>query len=230
MDKPKYLQIKDTIKASIVNQEPNTPISSEREIATQYDVSRMTVRRAIEELVQDGYLYRDKNVGTFVADRKIRKNSGPVRSEEELHPEIEYKILYFNMYYDLKNDGKESNDIFENLEVEPGELFLRVVRLAVRGKTAICIEEVYIARKNVSDDDVLHLDEFLDFDQKLSDYRTTQVFVPMVVPPKYANLLQIKLDTPIIRVDNLICKIDGSPFIYIKSFYNPDHKRIEITM
>ena len=134
------------------------------------------------------------------------------------------------MYYDLKNDGKDQKDIFENLEVEPEDLFLRVVRLAMRGKHAICIEEVYVARKNVSDEDVLHLDEFLNFDQYLNDYRTTQVFVPMVVPPKYAKLLQIHLDTPIIRVDNLICKIDGSPFIYIKSYYNPDHKRIEITM
>lgn len=230
MDKPKYLQIKDTIKASISNQEPNTPISSEREIANQYDVSRMTVRRAIEELVQDGYLYRDKNVGTFVADRKIRKNSGPVRLEEESHPEIEYKVLYFNTYYVLKTDDKDQNDIFENLEAEPEDLFLRVIRLAMRQKQAICIEEVYVARKNVTDEDVLHLHEFLNFDSYLNDYRTTQVFVPMVVPPKYAKLLQVPLDTPIIRVDNLICKIDGNPYIYIKSYYNPDHKRIEITM
>ena len=230
MDKPKYLQIKDTIKESISDQEPNTPISSEREIANQYDVSRMTVRRAIEELVQDGYLYRDKNVGTFVADRKIRKNLGPVRLEEESQAEIEYKILYFNTYYVLKTDDKDQNDIFENLEAEAEDLFLRVIRLAMRKTHAICIEEVYVARKNVSDEDVLHLHEFLDFDSYLNDYRTTQVFVPMVVPPKYAKLLQVPLNTPIIRVDNLICKIDGTPYIYIKSYYNPDHKRIEITM
>ena len=229
MDKPKYLQIKDTIIKSIENQAPNTAISSEREIANQYDVSRMTVRRAIEELVSDGYLYRDKNVGTFVADRKLRKDAVPVRSKQR-EKKITHKVLYFNMYYDLKNDGKDQKDIYENLEVDPGELFLRVVRLEMEEKNAICVEEAYIARQNIPDESRFNLNEILDYDNTLSDYRVTQVFVPMVVPSKYANLLQVKLGTPIIRVDNLICKMDGSPFVYIKSFYNPDHKKIEITM
>lgn len=226
MEKPKYLQIKDNIKDSIEGQTPNTPILSEREIANQYNASRMTVRRAIEELVEDGYLYRDKNKGTFVADEKMRKKNNPVILDEAQEEDTTYKILYFDMYYDVKSE----KDIFDNLEIEPGELFLRVVRLMLKRQSPICIEEIYIARRNLSDDDIGNLKEFLNFDKYIADGSMSQVFVPMIIPIKYAALLKLKQNTPIIRIDNLISRKNGKPFIFIKSYYNPEKKKIEITL
>lgn len=226
MEKPKYLQIKDNIKDSIEGQTPNTPILSEREIANQYNASRMTVRRAIEELVEDGYLYRDKNKGTFVADEKMRKKNNPVILDEAQEEDTTYKILYFDMYYDVKSE----KDIFDNLEIEPGELFLRVVRLMLKRQSPICIEEIYIARRNLSDDDIGNLKEFLNFDKYIADGSMSQVFVPMIIPIKYAALLKLKQNTPIIRIDNLISRKNGQPFIFIKSYYNPEKKKIEITL
>ena len=196
MSKPKYLQIKDNILELIKDKEPNTPIPSEREIATTTDASRMTVRRAVEELVQEGYLYRDKNVGTFVADKKIRVNNSPIISSS--NTPVEYKILYFNMYYEIKDNNV---DVIENLDIEPGDLFLRVIRLAMRKKDAICIEEIYVPRNNIDDEEFKNLNEFLDIEKYTREGRTTQVFIPVNVPEKYANLLQVKLDTPIIQVE-----------------------------
>lgn len=226
MEKPKYLQIKDNIMDSIVGQAPNTPIPSEREIAVQYDASRMTVRRAIEELVEDGYLYRDKNKGTFIADEKMRRKINPVILEEALEDDVAHKILFFDMYYDVESE----KDVFDNLEIEPGELFLRVVRLVMKRNVPFCIEEIYIARRNLSDDDIGNLKEFLNFDKYIDEGSMSQVFVPMMIPTKYAALLKMKQNTPIIRIDNLICRKNGQPFIFIKSYYNPEKKKIEITL
>ena len=229
MDKPKYLQIKDKIMGFIEGQQPNTPIPSEREISTIYDASRMTVRRAIEELVEDGYLYREKNVGTFVADEKARKKINPVIIEEAAHDDTKYKILYFNMYFDVK-DFDNGDDVIENLDIEPGELFLRVVRLALQNDSPICIEEIYIARKNVPSDDIKELNDFLDYNKYAQEGSMNQIFVPMMIPTKYAKLLKIKIDTPIIRVDNLILRKNGSPFMFVKTYYNPDKKKIAFTI
>ncbi|NCC55724.1 MAG: UTRA domain-containing protein, partial [Erysipelotrichia bacterium] len=168
----------------------------------------------------------DKNKGTFVADEKMRKKIQPVILEEEQEENTTYKILYFDMYYDVKSE----KDVFDNLEIEPGELFLRVVRLVMKKEAPICIEEIYIARKNLSDDDIGNLKEFLNFDKYISEGSMSQVFVPMMIPTKYAALLKIKLNTPIIRVDNLISRKNGQPFIFIKSYYNPEKKKIEITL
>ena len=46
-------------------------VPSEREFAEDYDVSRMTVRQALRALRQDGLVYQDRGVGTFVARRKV---------------------------------------------------------------------------------------------------------------------------------------------------------------
>jgi len=45
-------------------------VPSEHQLAAEFGVSRMTARRAILELTQDGVLMRSQGIGTFVADRK----------------------------------------------------------------------------------------------------------------------------------------------------------------
>lgn len=65
---PKYYLVKKAIVDKIDNEEFTTGsmIPSERELMALLDVSRITVRRAIEELEQEGYLYRVQGKGTYV--------------------------------------------------------------------------------------------------------------------------------------------------------------------
>mgnify|MGYP002228045402 CR=1 FL=1 len=60
MAAPIYLKIKERLMEDIRDKSVSTPIDSERELAVKFDVSRMTVRRAVNELVAEGYLYRNK--------------------------------------------------------------------------------------------------------------------------------------------------------------------------
>ncbi|WP_163580266.1 GntR family transcriptional regulator [Gracilibacillus saliphilus] len=73
----KYKQIKQSIKSKILEGLilPHEKISSESELMRQFDVSRHTVRVAIGELVNDGWLYREQGAGTFCADRSQREKS-----------------------------------------------------------------------------------------------------------------------------------------------------------
>ncbi|MDX8045195.1 GntR family transcriptional regulator [Gracilibacillus sp. S3-1-1] len=66
-----YKQIKQSIKSKILEglMQPHEKISSESELMSQFDVSRHTVRVAIGELVNEGWLYREQGAGTFCADR-----------------------------------------------------------------------------------------------------------------------------------------------------------------
>lgn len=221
MGKPKYVKIKQSILHAIEGQEPNTPIPGEREIALMFEASRMTVRKAIEELVEDGYLYREKNVGTFVTDARLHKTSSSVILEET-HEEMEYKILYF----DIKHEAEI--DVLRSLEMRKDDNYLRIVRKAEKGDKTICIEEIFIARRNISDYELGNLNEFLDLNKMIKEGSTSQLFTPMLVPTQYAKLLHLKLGTPIIRIDNIVYKLNGYPFVYIKSYYNPNEKKIEI--
>ncbi|WP_066172700.1 GntR family transcriptional regulator [Bacillus marinisedimentorum] len=63
----KYNFVKEEIKKSLLRGDvlPGQKIGSENEMMTKYQVSRHTVRKAIDELVNEGYLYREHGVGTF---------------------------------------------------------------------------------------------------------------------------------------------------------------------
>lgn len=65
---PKYFQVKKAIVEKIDNEEFTIGelIPSERELMALLHVSRITVRRAIEELEQEGYLYKVQGKGTYV--------------------------------------------------------------------------------------------------------------------------------------------------------------------
>lgn len=65
---PKYYQLKKKIIHKIEMEEytPGGLIPSERKLMEQYQVSRITVRKAIDELVVEGYLYKIQGKGTYV--------------------------------------------------------------------------------------------------------------------------------------------------------------------
>ena len=70
--RPKHVQLRDAL-AELATTElaPDTAIPSERELMTTYDVSRATVRKAIDGLVADGLLQRIHGRGTFVARPRL---------------------------------------------------------------------------------------------------------------------------------------------------------------
>lgn len=69
---PLYYQLKDIISELIEDEElkPGDPIPPERELCEYHEVSRMTVNKAIANLVNEGLLYREQGKGTFVAKPK----------------------------------------------------------------------------------------------------------------------------------------------------------------
>lgn len=73
---PLYIQIAEDIRSKIEEGriEPNTRIPTELELSSDYGVSRITVRKALELLVEEGILIRKKRVGTFVSYKKISRS------------------------------------------------------------------------------------------------------------------------------------------------------------
>jgi GntR family transcriptional regulator len=70
--RPKHAQLSDVL-ADLATRElgPDAAIPSERELMAAYDVSRATVRKAIESLIADGLLHRIHGKGTFVATPRL---------------------------------------------------------------------------------------------------------------------------------------------------------------
>ncbi|NHI16295.1 UTRA domain-containing protein [Microbacterium excoecariae] len=68
----KYRALADRLRAQIHRATVGAPVPSERQLAHETGVSRMTARRAIDELVREGILTREVGRGTFVARPAIQ--------------------------------------------------------------------------------------------------------------------------------------------------------------
>ncbi len=79
---PKYRQLLDTLRRSIQNgtYQVRDKIPSENELSERYDVSRVTVRRALKELEEEGLLERRQGKGTFVSMPRIQRDLKMVTS------------------------------------------------------------------------------------------------------------------------------------------------------
>jgi DNA-binding GntR family transcriptional regulator len=65
---PKYYVIKNHIKELILSKKllPNQSLPSEKDLMDEFSVSRITVRKALDELSYEGYIYKIQGRGSFV--------------------------------------------------------------------------------------------------------------------------------------------------------------------
>lgn len=91
-DEPLYRRIERTLRAEIEEQlYPGAPIGTEAELEKRFHVSRITVRRAIDELVHAGLLVRRQGSGTFVARTKVTEELGILHSWTERMRELGFE-------------------------------------------------------------------------------------------------------------------------------------------
>ncbi len=111
-------EIKEQIKDNILK--PNQVIKSENEMCQCYDVSRVTVRKAIDELCAEGILYRIKGKGCFVRELKDKKrriysfteavkNEGKTPSKKQLS----LKTMNADAYLAEKLQITEGDEVYE---------------------------------------------------------------------------------------------------------------------
>ncbi len=80
---PLYVQIADSLRARVGELDSGSRIPSEPELAKDWGVSRFTVAKAVEQLVDEGLIVRKQGSGTFVAEAPLRRAPGYLLSFTE---------------------------------------------------------------------------------------------------------------------------------------------------
>jgi GntR family transcriptional regulator len=80
---PLYVQISDKLREEITSLDSGARIASEPQLAKKWGVSRFTVARAVEQLVDEGLITRRQGSGTFVAEAPLRPAPGYLLSFTE---------------------------------------------------------------------------------------------------------------------------------------------------
>lgn len=113
-DKPIYEQLKDQIKKSILQKkiEPGTQLPSVRSLSKDLQIGIVTVKRAYDDLVQEGYIISQAARGYYVIDVDI----------DSVHNEYKQKIRHhITEILRLADEAKISSSIIEKLWNEKGD-------------------------------------------------------------------------------------------------------------
>jgi GntR family transcriptional regulator len=73
---PKYIQIKEHLLQGIAAHRFTDRLPSENQLSRKFSVSRMTARKALDEIDKEGFAERVPGKGTFVKDRLFSQGSG----------------------------------------------------------------------------------------------------------------------------------------------------------
>ncbi|WP_119071097.1 GntR family transcriptional regulator [Aggregatilinea lenta] len=142
--KPLYLQIYEELCDFLSNSDlkPGDRFPAELELVDKYDVARITVRRAIAEMVQEGRLVRKAGKGTFVAAPKIERQLVNVSSfskrMEALGLQASSQVLVTKVVVATPRLSRE-------LGVEQDSAVLALVRLRFSNQTPVAIENSYVS-------------------------------------------------------------------------------------
>ena len=126
---PVYYQLKEVIREKIETGKLKIgeKITSENKLGEIYQISRMTVRQAIKELVGEGLLYRDKGRGTFVCKPKI--NYGFIQKLTTFYDDMVGKGYTMKTKI-LKQEIKPaSKAIAKKLNIEENEKIIYILRI-----------------------------------------------------------------------------------------------------
>ncbi len=93
--KPIYLQLKDLLQNQIEQGVYlcHQQLPSERDLCQHFDLSRMTARRALQELIADGFAYTKAGKGTFVNDISNIKSANQTAFSDDYHLVYIQKLL-----------------------------------------------------------------------------------------------------------------------------------------
>ncbi len=231
---PLHFQLRTLVRDQIQQQSlpPHTALPTEVELARIYHVSRTTVRQAILSLVNDGWLYRQRGNGTFVAPRRVEENLNRLRS---LREELEEQGIVASAHTLAAALVNPPADVARDLEVEPGSLVFRCERLRLADGEPIALELGYWAgpvapRLAAEDMDDAFLYQLVEnaYGIKLRD---AELSIEAVQPDeRQAALLGIRPRSAVLLVRRLTRTAGGQPIELCDTLYRADRYKYRITV
>lgn len=229
---PLYYQLKRLLQTKIESGElkPGDIFPTEQQIQEQYAVSRTTVRQALSELEEEGKITRHRGRGTFVAKPKVSHspNQHPDLTD---HMTLQGLVLGWRL---LKADWVlPTDDLRAALQVNAGQKVFRLERVRMEEDDPIGYHIAHVAPDfaGAIDEQVFTEGGSLRYLRNLPVLEqciANRTLEAIPANERTAALLNVALDTPLLRVQRIIHTPDGQPVEAFTGVYRGDRFRYHI--
>ena len=222
---PKYQMIEQDIIDQIREGKlaPGSQLMTENQMCDVYEVSRMTVNKALTSLVNKGYLIRTAGKGTFVLESRVTKSIDPKHASsfskdiQSIHKKpgailVEYRVMRAG---DLPK-------LMDRLKLQEDELVHYIHRIRTSNGVRVALSHTYIPCKHLPALDVTVLEgslyEYLDREYGIHPRAIDYAFNALLPTPKQLELLQAE-SCALLKSSHRSVIDSGAIFEYTETFY-----------
>lgn len=229
----KYRQVADKIRQAVWQGKypAGSQLPLERELCAEFAVSRITIKRAVDELVSDGLVVKRRGVGTFVKsldDHAVHKLSCASQiggfSEYFHGHDVHTEVLHFAIIHPAK-------EVAEQLDMSVDDFVYDIRRLRCADGEPVVIEYTQMPINLIINLKQGHLSgslyQYIEDELGLriqSAHRNLRAVMPNDEEQK---LLKVTEAMPLLEVAQVAYLADGRPFEYSLSRHRGDKMKFQ---
>lgn len=231
---PLYHQVYLFLRNGILNSEfpDGSLLPGEQETSNMFGVSRITAKRALNELAAEGLCVREKGRGTRVTFKPATKPlkmdiAGLLENFQEMGSRTKVSLLH------LEYIGAP-NDIAIKMQLEVGDEVQKMIRLRHLDNKAFSYLTTFVPGKIGH---TYHRDELVETPLieliERSGIRVKsaeQTVTATLADGEVAQALNVEFGSPILKIDRIIFDQTQRPVEYISALYRPDLYQYHMTL
>jgi len=218
---PMYLQLAQQLRQRIVTGQIATgdALPSERDLCEILGASRVTVRHAIQTLIEEGLIIRRQGSGTFVAPRIEAPGSYLSSFTEDARARGESTGAIWMM----KTYGAASAEEAKILELAPDSRVLRLGRVRLAGGEPLAIENAIVPAEFLPSIEGLGDSLYAALEERgFRPVTGKQKIRASLATPTEAGLLSMMEKSELLRIERVTRLADGRPVEFTRSAYRGD--------
>lgn len=231
---PLHKQISDWLKKEIEagSLDKDEKLPSENELAEKFDVSRVTVRRALQTLENDRLIYRCQGLGSFVTDQRTHQSFSILNDfTEELAGsgmQASSKLLSFG-----HENIEGRNDIISYLEIDSKKVAVKVERIRLGDGDPVAYDVTWmplfygqlIEGYDLEQTTIFKiLEEEYDIPVERGCYRIEAA----IADETLGKHLNVEPQTPLLQINRISYTVGNKPIYFQKRFYRNDKMVFEL--
>ena len=216
---PLYLQLQRVLRSAIERHilTPDEALPPERDLAEAYKVSRVTVRKALDGLVDARLLIRRQGAGTFIAAR-VEKNFATISSFSE---DMLARGRQPHSEWLSRAEGSVTPEEAMAFGLGPGSPVYRFTRIRYADGMSMALEQATVPAWSLASLDAVG-ESLYDALGDARPMRVLQRLRAVLFTPEQAELLGIPTDSAGLEIERRGFTRDGRTVEFTKSWYRGD--------